>query len=191
MGGLLHFIVFISVAPDIYICRIFFSMSFLLFYSYILFVVSGYINSSFYKLNNGYLSLLWDLSFSVANDNFDVTPPIVHDVQIDRQTVEAPGVVTVTVNMTDDLSGVNYFGLVFRDEAIGKNYSVGSMVWKASPTDIYKFEIEIGAYDHPGNFVLTSVNVTDFNDNTQNYILKPTQSELMLRAGLKVMDAPV
>lgn len=44
--------------------------------------------------------------YSIAA-SYDTTPPVLHDVQVDKATVETPGVVTVTFNVTDDLSGVS------------------------------------------------------------------------------------
>ncbi|MCL1997827.1 MAG: hypothetical protein FWG65_03580 [Turicibacter sp.] len=140
-------------------------------------------NQQTYVLNpsqwgNDVLPLPNNAAFTITNTNYDNEPPVLHNVQVSPQVVNAPGVVTVTVTATDNLSGIEIIQANFIDANSNREYvAFGNVAWSWNliAENTFQTEITIGQYDPPGLFELAWVWITDVAGNQQMYVLNPSQ----------------
>jgi hypothetical protein len=107
------------------------------------------------------------LAFNVKNDSYnDVTAPVVHSISVDKQEVNYGEEVTVSLDVTDDLSEINTVSVQFE----GENYGY---MWKEAVynKDNQKFEAKLPiSYSTPtGKWRATYVSVDDKRNNWNGY----------------------
>ena len=56
----------------------------------------------------------------------DKEAPVLHDIQIDKTSVNAGENITITIDATDDLSNIKNFSVVFYNKENGREYRRGS-----------------------------------------------------------------
>lgn len=125
--------------------------------------------SDWYSINNpNYDSspLPQEVSFTISNDgNEDITPPVLNSVSLDKTEVEAPDVVTVTLDVTDDVSGYRSGLIRFVNRQNGKR--IESNTDSDNPSVV---QIEVSQFEPSGIFELEDVYLFDNNNNISHYI---------------------
>lgn len=125
--------------------------------------------SDWYSINNpNYDSspLPQEVSFTISNDgNEDITPPVLNSVSLDKTEVEAPDVVTVTLDVTDDVSGYSSGLIRFVNRQNGKR--IESNTDSDNPSVV---QIEVSQFEPSGIFELEDVYLFDNNNNMSHYI---------------------
>lgn len=125
--------------------------------------------SDWYSINNpNYDSspLPQEVSFTISNDgNEDITPPVLNSVSLDKTEVEAPDVVTVTLDVTDDVSGYRSGLIRFVNRQNGKR--IESNTDSDNPSVV---QIEVSQFEPSGIFELEDVYLFDNNNNMSHYI---------------------
>lgn len=125
--------------------------------------------SDWYSANNpNYDSspLPQEVSFTISNDgDEDITPPVLNSVSLDKTEVEAPGVVTVTLDVADDVSGYRSGLIRFVNRQNGK--SIESNIDRDNPSVV---QIEVSEFEPSGIFELEDVYLFDNNNNMSHYI---------------------
>lgn len=125
--------------------------------------------SDWYSINNpNYDSspLPQEVSFTISNDGHeDITPPVLNSVSLDKTEVEAPGVVTVTLDVADDVSGYRSGLIRFVNRQNGK--SIESNIDRDNPSVV---QIEVSEFEPSGIFELEDVYLFDNNNNMSHYI---------------------
>lgn len=125
--------------------------------------------SDWYSINNpNYDSspLPQEISFTISNDgNEDITPPVLNSVSLDKTEVEAPDVVTVTLDVTDDVSGYRSGLIRFVNRQNGKR--IESNTDSDNPSVV---QIEVSQFEPSGIFELEDVYLFDNNNNMSHYI---------------------
>ena len=66
----------------------------------------------------GSLALLSPASFTVFAEGYDTTEPVVTDVSLDKDSVEAGDTVTLDINVTEDETGISSMYLVINGEVV-------------------------------------------------------------------------
>lgn len=129
---------------------------------------NGFI-SDWYSINNpNYDSspLPQEVSFTISNDGHeDITPPVLNSVSLDKTEVEAPDVVTVTLDVTDDVSGYRSGLIRFVNRQNGKR--IESNTDSDNPSVV---QIEVSQFEPSGIFELEDVYLFDNNNNMSHYI---------------------
>lgn len=124
--------------------------------------------SDWYSANNpNYDSspLPQEVSFTISNDgDEDITPPVLNSVSLDKTEVEAPGVVTLTLDVTDDVSGYSSAIVAFANRQNGKRIRAHSD--RDNPSVV---QIEVSEFEPSGIFELDTVNLFDNNNNMSYY----------------------
>ena len=109
--------------------------------------------------------------FTVTNDGtVDTTPPELKGLEFDQGTVEAGGTITITADVSDDISGVSIIFLNFKNQSSGKR--VSAQLSDYDRTGIYKKTVEISQYEAAGEFKLSSFEVQDY---AGNYVYRDEQ----------------
>lgn len=125
--------------------------------------------SDWYSANNpNYDSspLPQEVSFTISNDgDEDITPPVLNSVSLDKTEVEAPDVVTVTLDVTDDVSGYRSGLIRFVNRQNGKR--IESNTDSDNPSVV---QIEVSQFEPSGIFELEDVYLFDNNNNMSHYI---------------------
>ncbi|MED4203734.1 Ig-like domain-containing protein [Neobacillus mesonae] len=108
---------------------------------------------------------------TVVNPDFDVTPPVVHSVKVDKQKVTEGESITLSVEASDEQSGVLTVSVFYRN---GK-YGIGGSADFNPETGKYERVIRIGspAATPIGTWTLLSVRVEDRNHNGAEYYSVP------------------
>lgn len=120
-----------------------------------------------------------DLSYNVINNNtMDNTEPELRGIALSSDYVEVPGMIDVTVDAGDDLSGVRYASISFINQTT-KEYvyaNVSDEYWDSINGGYLKYgdgklhgEIQINQYTSPGKYIVASVSVMDYADNRHEY----------------------
>ena len=66
----------------------------------------------------GSLALLSPASFTVFAEGYDTTAPVVTDVSLDKDSVEAGDTITLDMNVTEDETGISSMYLVINGEVV-------------------------------------------------------------------------
>ena len=112
----------------------------------------------------------------------DVTAPELIGVTVETPIVDTSSgdaTLTVTVTVTDDLSGFSYASLTFRnanDNSIGLGCSSGFAV--AGESDVYRCSATIRQFTELGSYSLRNVSVRDRVNNNRYYSQNSTRSDL-------------
>jgi hypothetical protein len=118
-------------------------------------------NSEYYE--NGYSGNDFSAAnFNVTNENADITPPTITDVRVDQTEVEPGDTVTLSINATDDKSGVRDV-MVTRKNSYG-GYSSDYATYNESTN---KFELQIPITDKTksGVWSIDTIRLSDLDGN--------------------------
>lgn len=115
----------------------------------------------------------------VDSTSEDKAAPVLNDLSLSDTTVSAPGQLTLSLNVSDDVSGVNCVIATFINRQTGKEIS-GS--WYAlQETSVVNGDIELELtttqYDGSGDYELDSVYLTDENGYHQWYYSKHNENQ--------------
>lgn len=105
----------------------------------------------------------------------DKEAPVLHDIQIDKTSVNAGENITITIDATDDLSNIKNFSVVFYNKENGREYRRGSS--KENPLSL---TINISDFEEEGTFELTTLWLDDNLGNYSEYFLNPIGDEQKL-----------
>lgn len=117
----------------------------------------------------------------------DLTPPVLLDVQFDPQTIDTsrgPATITVTVHVTDDLSGMRHVALFFAKPGTTQRAQVEfrpdegwSEIVKGDILDgHHRATMTIPRYAAYGEWLLTEVGVEDWVGNLA-WMTRPSEDE--------------
>jgi hypothetical protein len=122
-------------------------------------------NSKYYE--NGYGGNDFSAAnFNVTNENVDITPPTISDVRVDQTEVEPGDTVTLSINATDDKSGLNEIR-VTRKNSYGGYYS--DYATYNDETDRYEVLIPITDITKSGDWSIESIRISDMEGNSAYY----------------------
>ena len=109
------------------------------------------------------------VELTVTNDDTeDIIPPKLHSVSIDKNTVEAPGQATLTLDISDDISGVNMVGIYFVNKQNDRTISVDDFLTSHKNGKI-QLNIPVSEFEPSGIFDLRSVTLYDTSGNSVQY----------------------
>lgn len=129
---------------------------------------NGFMSDWYSASNPNYDSSLLpqEVSFTISNNgDEDITPPVLNSVSLDKTELEAPGVVTVTLDVTDDVSGYRSGLIRFVNRQNGKR--IESNIDRDNPSVV---QIEVSEFEPSGIFELEDVYLFDNNNNMSHYI---------------------
>lgn len=110
----------------------------------------------------------------VDTTNEDKEAPVLNDLFLSDTTVSAPGKLTLTLNVSDDVSGVRHASAIFVNRQTGKEVKGSWSSLKVEPVINGTIEIELTTtqYDGSGSYELDQVNLFDENGHYQQYFSK-------------------
>ncbi|MCM3663700.1 cell wall-binding repeat-containing protein [Mesobacillus subterraneus] len=122
--------------------------------------------------NAGNTSVYWngrdyDLNFDVVNTNEDTTGPALAKVEINKSTISAGEEITVFIDPRNDISGVQYAGIVVKSPS--GNQSFGKNIWSPDAEGRYTYTISIGENAEAGKWGVDSISLVDNAGNTSVY----------------------
>ena len=107
----------------------------------------------------------------MVDTEVDTTPPVVKSLIVDK-TVEAPGTITLTAEVTDDKSGFRSGTVTFRNEKYKVEKSISVFSWNSTDeTDKYTGSVELDEYTRLGDYIVKSI---DFYDKAGNHLYEKT-----------------
>ena len=138
----------------------------------------AYHNSNFYPPENNNIKDLSSADFKVSGATPDYEAPQINSVTIDKK-VAAPGdIVTITVNTSDDASGVYSCQVALQNPAGELEYLYDN---KASE-GVFKLEYKVNQYGENGIYQIANIRVTD-NAGRYSYVynanLYPNEDSIM------------
>ncbi|MEE0212179.1 MAG: hypothetical protein UEP78_09000 [Negativibacillus sp.] len=119
----------------------------------------------------------------VESASEDKEAPVLHDLSLSDTTVSAPGKLTLTLNVSDDMSGVNHAKATFINRQTGKEIDGSWHTLSEVPVVNGDIEIELTTtqYDGSGSYELDQIYLTDDNGHHQKYYSKYHEyAELLL-----------
>jgi putative cell wall-binding protein len=119
-------------------------------------------NANNYQTIQNYFS---GSSYTVINQNADVTPPVVNGVTIDKQEAQPGDDVVVSVDASDD-QGVSSVSVSYNSSNGG--YMSSQATYNAS-TKRYDAKFPIADDTKPGTWSISSIDVSDNSDNYSTY----------------------
>lgn len=90
----------------------------------------------------------------------DTTPPTLHSLTLDKTIVEAPGTITFTANVSDDLSGVEHVWLFF-----DKDYGMINQMQETQEPGVYSLTLEYGQWEPERTIQMTDIHLRDIAGN--------------------------
>ena len=116
----------------------------------------------------------------VESASEDKEAPVLHDLSLSDTTVSTPGKLTLTLNVSDDVSGVNHAYAEFINRKTGKKITGSWKTFKEyQPIMNGTVDIEIATtqYDGSGSYELDFMYLTDANGHQQWYYSKYNEHE--------------
>lgn len=107
----------------------------------------------------------------VESTSEDKEVPVLHDVSLSDTTVSAPGKLMLTLNVSDDVSGVDHASAIFINRQTNKEIKGSWNALREEPVvsgDI-KLELTTTQYDGSGSYELDTIYLTDDNGHRQYY----------------------
>lgn len=98
----------------------------------------------------------------------DALAPILHDLKLTPDSVEAPGQATLTLTVSDNTSGVFYADAYFVNQQNGKRIFVESYVDPIN-TGTIQLTVPVSEFEPSGLFNLSGVTLRDKAGNSINY----------------------
>lgn len=99
----------------------------------------------------------------------DSGPPILHSISIDKTEVTAPGTITITANVTDDISGVSHIEAYFKNYQNNRSFVTAFTPEEFISENTYKTNLDVTQYEPTGLFELFYVQCYDVADNVVYY----------------------
>lgn len=138
-----------------------------------------------------------NLTIKVQNDKLDKTAPELKGIMLGAESVSVPGVIDITVEASDDMSGVRYCSLGFmnkkNDKYIWINGSA-SDTYQDINYDYVKYEdgklhgqIQVNQYQVSGEYVLYEISLSDYAGN-ECYYRNERYNENSYYSGYKIPD---
>ena len=113
------------------------------------------------------------ISITITNDDeVDTEAPTVSKISIDRTNLKAGETAKVTIEASDDVSGLEIFSASFKREGSEDDY-IGAYPSHADTPSVA--ELEISPYLPSGTYVLDSISVTDKAGNIRRYRAEPIE----------------
>jgi len=132
------------------------------------YVESVYIRDTEYNSLNLYSSDEEIATFTVNSPNADTTAPVLNSISITPNPINAGETATITVNITDDVSGVNYIDIEINneegEEMFGSYYN-DIEYWTSIGNNTYTREFSTSQWDVGGQWYVDYVNIRDAADN--------------------------
>lgn len=116
-----------------------------------------------------------DICFEVVNTGVeDLTPPVLNDITFSAASVEAPGVIEVMIDATDDISEVyidSSAAPVFENAEYGKTLYIDSesRYFPLKEDGKYHGKITLNQYTHSGTYCLMQLCLVDAAGNRNQY----------------------
>ncbi len=107
----------------------------------------------------------------VESTSEDKEVPVLHDLSLSNTTVSAPGKLTLSLNVSDDVSGVDHASAIFINRQTNKEVKGSWNALREEPVvsgDI-KLELTTTQYDGSGTYELDTIYLTDDNGHRQYY----------------------
>lgn len=122
-----------------------------------------------------------EVSFTVVNESTeDYTAPQLHSVSIKDETVEAPGKTTLTLKVSDDVSGVYYADAYFVNERTGETILADQYFLEVCKEGELELPIIVSEFKQSGFFKLDHVELRDKAGNNVYYHSASENSETTL-----------
>ncbi len=113
-----------------------------------------------------------------AASGYDTTAPVVNSVTFTESVIK-PGVVTVTVDATEEETGIIGIDLYFGNDNVSQpiiyrcglwnNYVKGEWEKSPKPSGIYKFSVSVPSNARSGEWYLNQINIADQAGNNRMY----------------------
>ena len=133
-------------------------------------------NNRYYEAepDEGYTEKLPDsISITVTNDDeVDTEAPKVNRISIDKTDLKAGESTTVTIEASDDVSGLEMSSVSFKREGSEDDYIRAYATYGEDPSVV---KLEISPYLPSGTYVLDSISVTDKAGNNRYYEAEPDE----------------
>uniref|UniRef100_UPI000A66C458 G5 domain-containing protein n=1 Tax=Bacillus sp. JCM 19034 TaxID=1481928 RepID=UPI000A66C458 len=114
-----------------------------------------------------------NLNFIINNSNGDSTPPVLENVEISAQELNAGDTIQITANISDDLSGVRSALVAFKSPSEERTQSIH--LRENEDTGYWEGSYVVQDYDESGEWKLWYIAVSDNAGNSKNY--QPTEIE--------------
>ena len=110
------------------------------------------------------------MSFKVNATTIDNRPPVLHSISIDKTEVVAGEEITLTVEATDDLSGIEYIYAYFVNKENGREISFDFDLYDSETNDngLYTTTVSINEFEPNGVFELKRVRLSDRSGSSYN-----------------------
>ena len=95
----------------------------------------------------------------------DGTAPVLKSVAIDKANVKPGETITLTINATDDVSGVEWLYVEFVNQENGRSINESYYVDEPIKNGIISFDIEVNEFEPNGVFELDHVQIRDTSGN--------------------------
>lgn len=105
------------------------------------------------------------MCFELDNPQVDTTPPVLHDIWVTPSVVTSGEAVTVYVNASDDLSGIDMVFPMFLSPSGGQHLQFGGCDYNSS-SGLWEKGVTIPLYAENGTWI---VDLVDLRDNAENY----------------------
>lgn len=102
---------------------------------------------------------------TVGFDTLDSTPPVLHDLSVNKTTVTVPGYATFTINATDDISGIR----TIRMSVYGPNEDEFKSMQMGGAGDEYFRNIIFSKGVDLGKYYIRCISLEDRYRNSVNY----------------------
>ena len=96
----------------------------------------------------------------------DTEPPTVTGITLSATNVTAPGLITITVTATDDISGIDYVSASFRNADTNSYLSAD---FETYGDGIIIGTIKAGRYTNAGTYTIALLSLSDYADNYITY----------------------
>jgi len=128
-----------------------------------------YYNSIFYPQEVNKLDCS-AADFNVSGGELDIQPPKIDSVSVDKKEARPGDVVTVTINVSDDISGVRFFNpyivKYYRDSSNTYRQKELDIKWKEVSKGVYEGQYIVGQYEENG---VCNIEEIGIGDNASNY----------------------
>ena len=98
----------------------------------------------------------------------DYEAPVLNSISVDKETVKPGETLTFTLNVTDDVSGVNYIQIDLINETTGKTDRIGDIV-TVNENDEYTLTYTVPKDEAVGTLRVTRVYLSDKLGYSENY----------------------
>ncbi|GAO29128.1 T9SS type A sorting domain-containing protein [Geofilum rubicundum] len=141
--------------------------------------ISIYDNADNYMSKSSYSESI--LSFIVIGDNEDIQPPTLNSISINNEEINAGDEITFVINVTDDISGLDYAYISIKNPYGEQTQSFigGSFLrdWTYLGGDSYSTSTKLNEFAVSGSWYVDRISIYD---NADNYLSISSYSESIL-----------